>query len=167
MEDRANDNIQDLFSDTESDIKQFEGFDARDIRPYVEIACKAPLFCPTPVPKVQRVHIESNDSSTSSLNDNESIATVDNLTLVRTSSSSSLEDELAPGIFRYNPSKSGASLSQATVNQEETEESSGSVERETFVPIESKEPLQAKTTEETKEPDTPNLGTRRRGKTKL
>lgn len=57
---------------------------------------------------------------------------MDNLTLVRTSSSSSLEDELAPGIFRCNPSKSGASLSQATVNQEETEESSGSVEREIF-----------------------------------
>jgi len=74
MEDRANDNIQDLFSDTESDIEQFEGFNARDIRPYAEIACKAPLFCPTPVPKAKRVHIESNDSSTGSLNDNESIA---------------------------------------------------------------------------------------------
>lgn len=49
-----------LFSDTESE-EEFEGFTARDARPYVEIAVKAPLFCSTPAPKAKRARVESDN----------------------------------------------------------------------------------------------------------
>ena len=89
-----------LFSDTESE-EEFEGFTARDARPYVEVAVKAPLFCSTPVPKSKRARVESDKFhlSTSS-DDGPSISSVKLLpttrTSLRASSTSSVEGELAP-----------------------------------------------------------------------
>ena len=89
-----------LFSDTESE-EEFEGFTARDARPYVEVAVKASLFCSTPVPKSKRARIESDKFhlSTSS-DDGPSISSVKLLPTTRTSSrassTSSVEGELAP-----------------------------------------------------------------------
>ena len=41
----------DIFSEAESDVEEFVGFDARDTMRYADIANRAPLFSSTPIPK--------------------------------------------------------------------------------------------------------------------
>ena len=55
----------DLFSDTESEVEDFEGFDARDTRQLAEIALEVPLYHSTPLPKAKRVCVAVDDSSCS------------------------------------------------------------------------------------------------------
>ena len=95
----------------------------------------------------------------------------------RISSSSSVEGELAPGIFEANSPKYGAAIFQASINEQ-----SSSLEGEIFSDVtdEPKEGLPAvspdnserigqestsATLQQTKEAETPRPGTRRRGKT--
>lgn len=99
----------------------FEGFNARDIQPYVDIASKAPLFSSTP--KAKRVRVESNDSlefrlesnSSSSLNNETNLSPVEHLTRKWTSSSSSVEGEISSDVFISNHSMLGSVLSQSSI----------------------------------------------------
>ena len=119
----------DIFSDSEADVEEVVVFDARDTRPYAEIAAIAPLFSSTPIPKAKRVWIDSDDSLCSNLNDDQDTITMENLSGERISSSSSVEGELAPVIFEANPPKYGTAISQASIN---AESSSSSLEGEIF-----------------------------------
>ena len=118
-----------LFSDTESE-EEFEGFTARDARPYVEIAVKAPLFCSTPAPKAKRARIESDNHWSTSSDDDPGISPVKLLPTTRTSSrassTSSVEGELAPQCkpIKYDQV---ATLFQVSENRNE---SSSSIEGE-------------------------------------
>ena len=110
-----------LLSDSDSDGDVFEGFNARDIQPYVDIASKAPLFSSTP--KAKQVRVESNDSlefrlesnSSSSLNNETNLSPVEHLTRKWTSSSSSVEGEISSDVFISNHSMLGSVLSQSSI----------------------------------------------------
>ena len=99
MADQTSDIPPILFSETESE-EEFEGFTARDARPYVEVAVKAPLFCSTPVPKVKRTRVERDELLSTSSDDDPGISSIKLLpttrTPSRTSSTSSVEGELTP-----------------------------------------------------------------------
>lgn len=172
-----------VFSEAESDVEEFVGFDARDTRRYAEIANRAPLFSSTPIPKAKRVRIntliDSDDSLCSNLDHDQGTTTLENLPCEWNSSSSLVEGELAPVIFEANSPKYGAANSHASINEES---SSSSLEGEIFgdVTEESKEQLTtvfpdntasfgqeaaSATLQQTEETETPKLGTRRRGKT--
>lgn len=172
-----------VFSEAESDVEEFVGFDARDTRRYAEIANRAPLFSSTPIPKAKRVRIntliDSDDSLCSNLDDDQGTTTLENLPCEWNSSSSLVEGELAPVIFEANSPKYGAANSHASINEES---SSSSLEGEIFgdVTEESKEQLTtvfpdntasfgqeaaSATLQQTEETETPKLGTCRGGKT--
>lgn len=96
-----------LLSHSDSDNNVFEGFNARDIRPLADIASKALLFCSTP--KAKRVRVARDNSHyfrlecsrSSSLSDEKNFPAVEHQTRSRTSSSSSsVECEIAPNVFR-------------------------------------------------------------------
>ena len=169
-----------LFSGEDSDGEQFEGFDARDVRRYAEIASKAPLFCSTPIPRAKRVRIErdreSDDSnSLSSLTDDPDVFPVENSTRER-SSSSSLEGEFGPNVSETNPPQIDSALFRASAGENE---SSSSIEGEISNEFleHSKQQLsaacadatisEADINEHTEEHETPKLDTQRKGKTKL
>ena len=183
---RSADGPPDIFSEAESDVEEFIGFDARDTRRYAEIADMAPLFSSTPIPKAKRVCIDTLIDSDDSMcsNDDQGTTTLENLPCERISSSSSVEGELAPVIFEANSPKYGAGISQASINEESN---SSSLEGEIFSDVteEYKKPLTAVSPDNTasfgpestsatlqqtpflrKETETPKLlGARRRGKT--
>ena len=120
-----------IFSDMDSEFENFEGFDARDTRPYAEIASKAPLYHSTPQPKAKRVcraTINTCDSSNSDESSN--ISPVEDVRPGNASSSSSVEGEIAPLIFKVNFCKS--MLPQAS-NNKESDTSSSSVEGEIYI----------------------------------
>ena len=188
MADRRSANVPpDIFSDAESDVEEFVGFDARDTRPYAEIASLAPLFTSTPIPKAKRVCIDtlidSDDSlNSSNLNDDQGSTSVEHLPCNRISSSSSVEGEVAPGIFEANSHKNGAAIFQASSFKRNEQSSPSSLEGEIFSDVtdEPKEGLPAvspdnserigqestsTTLQQTKEAETQKPGTRRRGKT--
>ena len=159
-----------LFSDTESDVEDFEGFDARDTRPYAVIASKASLFQPS-LPKAKRVCIDSDDSDISNL-DERSMSLDENVTREkRFSSPSSVEGEVAPDIFKYVPAKYGAIHSEDSTNEGI---SSSSLEGELSYPapvnMESKQqpsvvsPVKC-ALEQAKEKEASELSSKRKGKT--
>lgn len=118
----------DLFSDTESDVEDFEGFDARDTRQFAEIALEAPLYHSTPLPKAKRICVAVDDSSWSSnIEDDSSISFEEDFTDGK-SSSNSVEGEIAPVIFSANSCKSVFQTSHIS-----EEVSSSSVEGEVYV----------------------------------
>ena len=135
MADQTSDIPPILFSETESE-EEFEGFTARDARPYVEVAVKAPLFCSTPVPKVKRTRVESDELLSTSSDNDPGISPIKLLpttrTSSRTSSTSSVEGELAP---QWKPLKRDqvATLFQVS---EGRNESSSSLEGEINFPSE-------------------------------
>ena len=124
-----------LFSDTESE-EEFEGFTARDARPYVETAVKAPLFCSTPAPKTKRARVESDNHWSTSSDDDPGISPVELLpttrTSLRASSTSSVEGEVAPQCkpIKYNQDATPFQVS------ENRNESSSSLEGEINSPSE-------------------------------
>lgn len=115
---RSADSPPDVFSEAESDVEEFVGFDARDIRRYAEIANRAPLFSSTPIPKAKLVRIntliDSDDSLCSNLDHDQGTTT---LPCEWNSSSSLVEGELAPVIFEANSPKYGAANSHASINE--------------------------------------------------
>lgn len=118
----------DLFSDMESDVEDFEGFDARDTRQFAEIALEAPLYHSTPLPKAKRICVAVDDSSWSSnIEDDSSISFEEDFT-DGMSSSNSVEGEIAPVIFSANSCKSVFQTSHIS-----EEVSSSSVEGEVYV----------------------------------
>ena len=124
----------DLFADMESDVEDFEGFDARDTREFAEVAVQAPLYHSTPLPKAKRGCIVVDDSSCSWNNkDNSSISLEDDFANGK-SSSNSVEGEIAPVIFSGNSCKL---LFQTSHISEEV--SSSSVGGEVYVEKETKE----------------------------
>ena len=181
---RSADCPPDIFSEAESDVEEFVGFDARDTRRYAEIANRAPLFSSMPIPKAKLVRIDtlfdSDDSLCSNLDDDQGITTLENLPCERNSSSSSVEGELAPVIFEANSPKYGAVNSQASIKEES---SSSSLEGEIFGDVTEElskgrlttvspdntasfgQEAASATLQQTEETETPKLDTRRRGKT--
>lgn len=131
MADRTSNIPQVLFSDTESE-EEFEGFTARDARPYVEIAAKAPLFCSTPAPKAKRARVERENRWSTSSDDDPGISPIKLLPTTRTcsraSSTSSVEGELAPQCKSIQYDKV-ATLFQVSENRNE---SSSSLEGEIY-----------------------------------
>lgn len=77
----------DLFSDTESEVEDFEGFDAWDTRQLAEIALEVPLYHSTPLPKAKRVCVAVDDSScTYNIEDDSSISLEEDFTDGKSSS---------------------------------------------------------------------------------
>ena len=78
----------DLFSDTESEVEDFEGFDARDTRQLAEIALEVPLYHSTPLPKAtKRFCVAVDDSSCSyNIEDDSSISLEEDFTDGKSSS---------------------------------------------------------------------------------
>ena len=112
-----------VFSDTESEFEDFERFDARDTRPCAEIASKAPLYHSTPQQKAKRVcRVPVNTSDSSSRDESSNISPVEDATAGNVSSSSSVEGEIAPLVFKANVSKS--MLPQSSNINEESDTSS-------------------------------------------
>ncbi|XP_068692051.1 uncharacterized protein [Montipora foliosa] len=170
-----------LFSDTESEFEDFEGFDARDTRPCAEIASNAPLNHSTPQPKAKRVcRVPINTSDSSSSDESSNISPVEGVTAGNVSSSSSVEGEIAPLVFKANVYKS--MLPQSSNINEESDTSS--VEGEIYNVVEEtigkQQPLPnsqdrfaslgdvttsaTSVLKQTSEDKTPKMGSRRRGK---
>lgn len=105
MADQTSNIPQILFSDTESE-EEFEGFTARDARPYVEIAVKAPLFCSTSAPKAKRARVGRENHWSTSSDDDPGISPIKLLPTTRTcsraSSTSSVKENLLRNVNRFS-----------------------------------------------------------------
>ena len=177
MSGRTN-NIPPVFASDSDSEEEFTGFNARDVRPYAAIAIKAPLFSSTPAPKRKRARVESENASSTSSDDGPGIPSV---TPTRassiSSSSSSVEGELALQSGKCKPSKfhQGASAFKASENRSE---SSSSLEGELYRTNKTEQEEEQhqtgspenvdigsdESTREVVEPETPNLAARKRGK---